>query len=469
MNASQTDADIDPLMDNAFGMPSMQERVELITHLLRHSDRLFTIICDEPTMLSAFAHALTREDTPGLHFAEVYPSAGMDAEDIAMHLARGWGVEVNFGETAMNALFQRLAENLREPRRAVAIVHGAENLPPMILDGLIGFLQRLDHMLDGRVRLILTGSHVLSQRLAPMQTLSDAGQVYALHLQPSPSSATPAPADDALDTLATEPTPSTTTAPLPPKAPMPSSNARGLLIGGLGVSLLLAVAVALLLRPDTPEPVKDTTVTIPLNPGEANNTTTAPAPLPTEPTTSTASASQSPESGASPTVVETQANATAPAAAGASSSAPSPTQPSVYQDHPRTPTPSVAPPVDNAIKSKHTDGKESGIATTRKPNATPAKTTDSTRFAASNASQYVVQIISLGSPKAVQDYIKQHGLEDCHSFQQQRDGKTLYSLTCGLYPSREAAAKAAQALPQAVQAGKPFPRQIADIRKVMQN
>lgn len=466
MNASQTDADMDPLMDNAFGTPSMQERVELITHLLRHSDRLFTIICDEPTMLSAFAHALTREDTPGLHFAEVYPSAGMDAEDIAMHLARGWGVEVNFGETAMNALFQRLAENLREPRRAVAIVHGAESLPPMILDGLIGFLQRLDHMLDGRVRLILTGSNVLSQRLAPMQTLSDAGQVYALHLQPPPSSATPA--DDALDTLATEPEANTMTPPLPPKAPISSSNARGLLIGGLGVSLLLAVAVALLLRPDKPEPAKDTTVTIPLNPGEANNTATAPATLPTDPTTSSASASQLPES--SPTVVEAQAKATAPAAAVASSSASSPTQPSVYQDHPRTPTPSVAPPADNAIKSKHTDGKESGIATARKPTTTPAaKTPDNTRFAASNASQYVVQIISLGSAKAVQDYIKQHDLEDCHSFQQQREGKTLYSLTCGFYPSREAAAKAVQALPQAVQAGKPFPRQIADIRKVMQN
>jgi septal ring-binding cell division protein DamX len=89
------------------------------------------------------------------------------------------------------------------------------------------------------------------------------------------------------------------------------------------------------------------------------------------------------------------------------------------------------------------------------------------RFSANNASQYVVQIVTLGSAKAVSTFIKTHDLKDCHSFRQQRDGKELFSLTCGLYPSREAALAAQSSLPSTVSAAKPYPRQIADIRKVM--
>jgi len=78
-----------------------------------------------------------------------------------------------------------------------------------------------------------------------------------------------------------------------------------------------------------------------------------------------------------------------------------------------------------------------------------------------------VQIVTLGSAKAVNNYIKTHGLENCQSFRQQRDGKELFSLTCGIYPNRESALTALSKLPSAVNAAKPYPRQIADIRKVM--
>jgi len=269
-DAHATDT-LDPLMDTTFNEPSMQERVELIIHLLRHSDRVFTIMSDDASMLGGFSHKLTHHDTHGLHYAEVYPSAGMDAEDLVMHLARGWGVDVDFGETAMNALFQRLPALLVEPRRAVAIIHFADTLPPMILDGLIGFMQRLDQHLDGRVRLILMGSALLTQRITPMQTLNAAGQVYALHLQPlTPSSSTQGFVSAAAAEVLEPNDPATNPAPrvgLNSSSSTGNSNsARGLLLGGLGVSLILAVVVAMMLRPDAPEAPKDSTVSIPLTP-----------------------------------------------------------------------------------------------------------------------------------------------------------------------------------------------------------
>jgi septal ring-binding cell division protein DamX len=469
---------LDPLMDATFNEPSMQERVELIIHLLRHSDRVFTIMSDDANVLSGFSHKLTHHDTQGLHYAEVYPSAGMDAEDIVMHLARGWGVDVDFGETAMNALFQRLPTLLTDPRRAVAIIHFADTLPPMILDGLIGFMQRLDQLLDGRVRLILTGSALLTQRIAPMQTLAEAGQVYALHLQPiAPSPAThgfvSAAAAEVLD----------------PNEPAPSverksannagntNNARGLLLGGLGVSLILAVVVAMLLRPDAPEAPKDTTVSIPLTPPEA------PSVAPSSPPASEAETPSEPVPASVEAVAQTSVpTSTAEAVATPPTSTMPPpavqtplpqnahsgTQPSVYAPVPLKAAEPAAP-VTDAVAAAST------IAPSPKPTAPQAKAETKAkplaqtgeRFSTSNSSQYVVQIITLGSAKAVSAFIKTHHLEDCHSFRQQRDGKELFSLTCGLYPNREAALAAQNQLPSSVSVAKPYPRQIADIRKVM--
>ncbi|OYY74465.1 MAG: hypothetical protein B7Y40_04850 [Gammaproteobacteria bacterium 28-57-27] len=468
-------APLDPLMDASFSEPSMQERVELITHLLRHSDRLFTIMSDDATVLNGFSHKLTRHDTQGLHYAEVYPSAGMDAEDIVMHLARAWGVEVDFGETAMNALFQRLPAMLTEPRRAVAIIHLADTLPPMILDGLIGFVQRLDELLDGRVRLILTGSSLLTQRIAPMQALGDAGQVYALHLQPLAS--TPISEGFVSAAAAAVLDPSETTPNPPPRVSSSASShagssntARGLIFGGLGVSLLLAVVVAMILRPDAPETPKDTTVSIPLNPSPPE-TQSEPAPVAetspaaVEPVVqSTAAAMPVPEAAA---IAQTAPTAPAPAT---STTQPNATQPSVY-----APVPPKAVEA-KLVEAPHVAKAETSPAVVVKPvQATPVKaetkakatTQSSERFAASNASQYVLQIITFGSTKAVNAYIKTHDLEDCQSFHQQRDGKELFSLTCGLYPNREAALAAQSKLPTGVSAAKPYPRQVADIRKVM--
>ncbi|MGD9889487.1 MAG: SPOR domain-containing protein [Halothiobacillaceae bacterium] len=466
--SNQDTPNFDPLMDATFSEPSMQERAELITHLLRHSDRVFTIMSDDATVLSGFSHKLTHHDTKGLYYAEVYPSPGMDAEDMVMHLARGWGVEVDFGETAMNALFQRLPALLPDPRRAVAIIHFADTLPPMILDGLISFMQRLDQLLDGRVRLILTGSSQLTQRIAPMQTLGDAGQIYALHLQPLSTQASPAQgfaqgfvsvaAAEMLDEPHTESahTPeanrhSSSATPNPP-------NARGLIFAGLGISLILAVIVAMLLRPDAPEAPKETTVSIPLMPAQPS---AEPAPASTETIAQVTEPQAAPATAPAPVVTETP-----PAQ-------PNPTQPSVYSpvavSVPSNPPATAAPPEPKPAASTETTLAKPVHATKVKETApeTKSNTPKGERFAASNATNYVLQIITVGSAKAANDYVKTHGLKDCQTFRQQRDGKDLYSLTCGLYPSRDAAIKAQQSLPASVLNTKPYPRQVADIRKVM--
>lgn len=467
----------DPLMDATLNEPSMQERVELIIHLLRHSDRVFTIMSDDAAVLNGFSHKLTHHDTQGLHYAEVYPSAGMDAEDIVMHLARAWGVEVDFGETAMNALFQHLPATLPEPRRAVAIIHFADTLPPMILDGVIGFMQRLDERLDGRARLILTGSSLLTQRIAPMQALGDAGQVYALHLQPLMST----PATDGFVSAAANAVlnPNETTSGTASNSPLRQSSAsksptngsgsaRGLVFGGLGVSLLLAVVVALILRPDAPETPKDTTISIPLNPSPVTSLA-EPAPD-TEVTSATVEQAVAQVTVAATPAPEVEVAVTP-------QSTPTPPAPVIPTTQPSSTQPSVYAPVPvKAVEAKPVAKTEPLPAVVAKPvQATPVKTESkakattrtSERFAASNASQYVLQIITLGSAKAVNTYVKTHDLQDCQSFRQQRDGKELFSLTCGLYPNREAALAAQSKLPASVTAAKPYPRQVADIRKVM--
>ncbi len=477
-------ATLDPLMDATFNEPSMQERVELIIHLLRHNDRVFTIMSDDSNVLSGFSHKLTHHDTKGLYYAEVYPSAGMDTEDIVMQLARSWGVDVDFGETAMNALFQRLPALLNDPRRAVAIIHNTDSLPPIILDGLIGFMQRLDQLLEGRVRLILTGSALLTQRIAPVQSLAAAGQVYALHLQPlAPSPTTQgfvsAAAAEVLD--ANDPTANPQPYPVlkPTSNASNTNNARGLLLGGLGVSLILAVIVALLLRPDAPEAPKDTTVSIPLTAPVTPASTPAP-PSDLSPVAEIAPATVEPIAQSTTPTPTIEAPATPALPPAPPAQVPSNiTQPSVYApvqakaiETPPVPPKAVEPApatevITEVITASAVAPKPSPTVPTKTESKAKPVAQTNERFSASHASKYAVQIVTLSSLKAVNAYIKTHGLQDCQSFRQQRDGKELFSLTCGLYPNREAALAAVSQLPSSINAAKPYPRQIADIRKVM--
>ena len=79
---------------------------------------------------------------------------------------------------------------------------------------------------------------------------------------------------------------------------------------------------------------------------------------------------------------------------------------------------------------------------------------------------YVVQIISLNSSEKLDAYTKAQGWRDCHNYARQRDAQVLHVLTCGLYPSREAARQAIGKLPGKI--GNPIPSRIEDILKAMQ-
>jgi len=143
------------------------------------------------------------------------------------------------------------------------------------------------------------------------------------------------------------------------------------------------------------------------------------------------------------------------------------TQPSVYAPVPPKAAEPAAPVTDAVAAASTITPKPAPVPQTKTETKPKSVAQTGERFSASNAPQYVVQIVTLGSAKAVSTFIKTHGLEDCHSFRQQRDGKELFSLTCGLYPNREAALAAQNQLPSSVSVAKPYPRQIADIRKVM--
>jgi septal ring-binding cell division protein DamX len=440
----------------------LRERVELVVHLLKFSDRLFAIMSPATDELHTFTDLLIKEGGAGLLIARVHPDLALNAEDVATDLAKAWGIELNLGESAMQAIEQRLPELLPEPRRAVAIIEDVERLPPHALDELIGFMQRLDGQLGGRARLVLLGGPNLAARLQQMHSLEAGGQVYALHLAPPPADAF---ADMAPDAAGDAPT--VVEHPAPRGSEAPALPVRTWLIGGIAASLALAVTIALLMRPDEPEVAKDQQVSVPLKSETVASLPVAPLPAPTP-----GAVSGQPLPSPAPTPIGHQLSESVADAEGAK--APMMPPPPVSS----TSTPEPAAPAE-AMPSAPTVEQKPGTAATMptaepkpsqpapKPATQPAKKA-ANWYAQQKGDQYVLQVISLSSRAEVKQFISRHGLKDCHSFRQLRDGQTLYTVTCGLYSSRTAASQAAAKLPEKARVGKPFPRRIDDIRKIMQ-
>lgn len=455
----------------------LMERVELITHLLKFSDRLFTIMSPDAGELKTFAELLMQEGSTGLHFAHVTPDLALTADDVAADLARAWGLDVGFDETASQAIEQRLPGMLREPRRAVAIINEVERLPRSALNDLVAFMQRMDGLTSGRVRLVLMGGPALAGHLQELKSLSEGGQIYALHLGSKMGEpATPAFGDDAgagidegFDPLAS-PTEQDRPLHADERSGLP---ARTLLIGGIGLSLVLAIGVALLMRPSEPEAPKDRQVSVPLAPEKrvesvALPTTPAPqsvqpaAPAAVEPIPSQPApivGHQLAESSSAP------AASTEPAPAPATKPVPEPVaaQPAPEPKPVKTEAPPPAPEPAPVVASK----EEPKPKPASKPQASTSAKKNGNWFATQPGDHYVLQIVTAKSPKDIDTFIRKHGLKDCHSFAQKRDAQTLSTLTCGLYGSRDAAAKAVSSLPEKARSGSPYPRRIDDIRKVM--
>ncbi|MEW6766292.1 MAG: SPOR domain-containing protein [Pseudomonadota bacterium] len=445
----------------------LMERVELIVHLLKFSDRLFTIMSPIKAELATFTDLMIKEGSLALRFAVVTTDLAQTAEDIAGDLARGWGLDVQFGESATQVIEQRLPELVTEPRRAVAVISDADRLPPSTLDELVGFMQRMDRTMGGRVRLVLLGGPDLAAHLHGLESLSEGGQVYALHLGTAAheGASSDATTREGLTASATETRSSKIRHTHSQAEEKDSLPGRTLLIAGLGLSLVLAVGMALLMRPSEPEPPKPTQVTVPLEQSRTvalaptSETVTTPAveplPAPSAPQTP-ATEPALPPPAAEPPMVQ------APAA--------SPAMPA--ENLPPTEQQEVTPEPSPAVTKPAAPVKPAQTEAALKPAAAPQpspKTTGNSHawFTKQKPSHFVLQIISLKSVRDIELFTRKNGLKDCHSFTQTRDGQTLHTLTCGIYPTREAALQAVAKLPEKARAGKPYPRRIDDIRKVL--
>lgn len=460
----------------------LMERVELINHLLKFSDRLFAIMSADPQELTAFARMLMEESRVGLHFAHVRPEMALTAEDVAVDLAKAWGIEVDFDELASGAIEQRLAGLIPEPRRAVAVIEDVERLPRSALEDLVTFMQRMDSTTGGRVRLVLMGGPSLAHRLQGLECLNEGGQVYALHLGGGSSHAmheeTTAPdAEHAWASMDSA---------FDPEGQHSGLPGRTLLIAGLALSLVLAIAMALLLRPDAPEAPEDRRVSIPLQSAKPDVATASRTPAFESPAPQTGHEIAAPAPTA-PFPVIGEAVVTEPLKDEPLPATPTPAAPPLGEptqpEETRAPAPKVMthhaageayanrlmtlteppkPPATPPAKSETAPRAKPAATETGKPAKTPGNW-----FASQPGTSYVIQVMSVKSVKDMAPFIRHHGLKDCHSFTQKRDGQTLHTLTCGLYESRDAAAKAASALPEKARASSPYPRRVDDIRKIM--
>ena len=437
----------------------LYERVELIAHLLRFSDRMFAIMSPVTAELQDFADLLVATSGPGLLFARSHTALALHLEDVATDLAQGWGVEVGLGESARQAIEQRLPMLMPEPRRAVAIIEEVERLPRSVLEELIDFIQRLDHQTGGRVRLVLLGGPSLTGLLQQLASLEEGGQIYSLNLAPPLEAQEPEANVAAEAPTQANPFPSTEASGHGPGLP-----ARVLLIGGIAISLTLAVVMALLMRPEENKPATAGQLSIPLQP----------APAPSQPAVTPMAGEVIP-----PPAPIGHPLADSPVQASLRPAEPSsmPAPPPVAAIPPSDSAPSVKEPAYEAASGAGQPASEKTVAPAMAekpaaPAAAPKPAAPSAKkagnwYAQQKADQYVLQVVSLKSGTDIEQFVARHKLKGCNSFRQTVYGQTLHTLTCGLYASREEAIQAAAKLPEQARSGKPYPRKIADIRKVM--
>ncbi|MBT2370684.1 SPOR domain-containing protein [Pseudomonas fluorescens] len=93
-----------------------------------------------------------------------------------------------------------------------------------------------------------------------------------------------------------------------------------------------------------------------------------------------------------------------------------------------------------------------------------AAATGGSWYTSQPAGHYVVQILGTSSEANAQSFVKEQGGEYRY-FKKVLNGKPLYVITYGNFPSRAAADTAIKALPAKVQAGKPWPRTVASVQQ----
>ena len=177
----------------------------------------------------------------------------------------------------------------------------------------------------------------------------------------------------------------------------------------------------------------------------------------------TAQAPSGPVSSFTPPTVTTTAPPAGIPAGPAATQVPVPTQakPAPAPAKP-APAPVAKPPVQvaSAAKPEATPAPKAAEKT-----AAPAKAGAASGWYGSQApGNYVVQILGTSNEAAAQSYVREQGGEYRY-FKKNLQGKPLYVITYGSFANRAAALSAIKALPEKVQAGKPWPRTIASVQQ----
>ena len=137
-----------------------------------------------------------------------------------------------------------------------------------------------------------------------------------------------------------------------------------------------------------------------------------------------------------------------------------------------TPAPTVATAKPAPVAKPVAPAPVAKPAPAAKPVEKPAAVAKAAAPAAAGSSWYtsqptgnfVVQILGTSSEANAQAFVKEQGGQYRY-FKKVLNGKPLYVITYGSFPSRAAADSAIKALPAKVQAGKPWPRTVASVQQ----
>lgn len=159
---------------------------------------------------------------------------------------------------------------------------------------------------------------------------------------------------------------------------------------------------------------------------------------------------------------------TAPPAGATASPAPTMAQQPVPATRPAPAaklTPAPAPAAKPAPTPTQVATAKPAPAPAAKPAAAAAASGAGSGWYAGQApTHYVVQILGTSSEATAQSYVKEQGGEYRY-FKKTLQGKPLFVVTYGSFADRNAALTAIKALPEKVQAGKPWPRTVGSIQQ----
>lgn len=233
------------------------------------------------------------------------------------------------------------------------------------------------------------------------------------------------------------------------------------------VAVLCVVVIALLMRGGNDEPVTSTTTNLPLESLPAASSPAAQEPgvsvdesqqaqplmreplaaaggdeseaLPEGPSLTTTPEAEVPASVSSPEHDQRTGRASIPAAPEPLSSPVQPAQPMAAEPEPeRRPAPAVSP----AVTAQSAGGW----------------------YASQPKTNYLVQVLGTRSESNAEAVVNKYG-SGYRYFVKRHDGKPLYVVTYGSYPSRSAAVAAINSLPAALKSGKPWVRSLASVQQ----